>query len=144
MACLAFHDSLAPFTTKARMVVYIFPLKKQKTSLKLNMQKHFKTGKLTTQHKRKTKGSLASLKPFSFVHAADLHLGYSQYGLEARRQDFDDAFKELVDKTIELKPDFMIIAGDLFHQARPSNHTLENTIRSFKRLKDCRHPSLNC
>jgi DNA repair exonuclease SbcCD nuclease subunit len=69
-------------------------------------------------------------------------LGYSQYGLEARRQDFDDAFKEIVDKTIELKPDFMIIAGDLFHQARPSNHTLENTIRSFKRLKDAGIPVL--
>jgi len=76
------------------------------------------------------------LKPFSFVHAADLHLGYSQYGLEARRQDFDNSFKELVDKTIELKPDFMIIAGDLFHQPRPSNITLENTIRCFKLLKD--------
>jgi exonuclease SbcD len=82
------------------------------------------------------------LKPFSFIHAADLHLGYSQYGLEARRQDFDDAFRELVDRAIELKPDFMIIAGDLFHQARPSNHTLENTIRSFKRLKDAGIPVL--
>ena len=82
------------------------------------------------------------MKPFSFVHAADLHLGYSQYGLEARRQDFDDAFKELVEKAIELKPDFMIIAGDLFHQPRPSNHTLENTIRSFKRLKDAGIPVL--
>ena len=82
------------------------------------------------------------MKPFSFVHAADLHLGYSQYGLEARRQDFDDAFKEVVDKTIELKPDFMIIAGDLFHQPRPSNVTLENTIRSFKRLKDAEIPVL--
>ena len=82
------------------------------------------------------------MKPFSFVHAADLHLGYSQYGLETRRQDFDDAFRELVDRTIELKPDFMIIAGDLFHQARPSNHTLENTIRSFKRLKDASIPVL--
>jgi DNA repair protein SbcD/Mre11 len=82
------------------------------------------------------------LKPFSFVHASDLHLGYSQYGLEARRQDFDDAFKEVVDRTIELKPDFMIIAGDLFHQARPSNITLENTIRSFKRLKDAGIPVL--
>jgi len=82
------------------------------------------------------------LKPFSFVHAADLHLGYSQYGLEARRQDFDDAFRELVEKTIELKPDFMILAGDLFHQPRPSNHTLENTIRSFKRLKDAGIPVL--
>ena len=82
------------------------------------------------------------MKPFSFVHAADLHLGYSQYGLEARRQDFDNAFAEVVDKTIGLKPDFMIIAGDLFHQARPSNVTLENTIKSFKRLKDANIPVL--
>jgi DNA repair exonuclease SbcCD nuclease subunit len=88
------------------------------------------------------KGVTGNLKPFSFVHASDLHLGYAQYGLEARRQDFDNAFKELVDKTIELKPDFMIIAGDLFHQARPSNVTLENTIRSFKRLKDANIPVL--
>lgn len=82
------------------------------------------------------------MKPFSFVHAADLHLGYAQYGLEARRQDFDNAFKELVDRTIELQADFIIIAGDLFHQARPSNVTLENTIRSFKRLKDAGIPVL--
>jgi DNA repair protein SbcD/Mre11 len=82
------------------------------------------------------------LKAFSFVHASDLHLGYAQYGLEARRQDFDNAFSELVDRTIELKPDFMIIAGDLFHQPRPSNLTLENTIRSFKRLKDAGIPVL--
>lgn len=76
------------------------------------------------------------MKAFSFVHAADLHLGYSQYGLEARREDFDRSFQELVDKTIQLKPDFMIIAGDLFHDARPSNVTLENAIRSFSRLKE--------
>ena len=92
--------------------------------------------------KGEQKGVTAKLKPFSFVHASDLHLGYAQYGLEARRQDFDNAFKELVDKAIELKPDFMIIAGDLFHQARPSNVTLENTIRSFKRLKDANIPVL--
>ena len=82
------------------------------------------------------------MKPFSFVHAADLHLGYSQYGLEARREDFDRAFSELVDKTIELKPDFMIIAGDLFHQARPSNFTLESTIKSFSRLREAGIPVL--
>jgi len=76
------------------------------------------------------------LKAFSFVHASDLHLGYSQYGLEARREDFDKAFQELVEKTVELKPDFMIIAGDLFHQARPSNITLENAIKNFSRLRE--------
>ncbi|MDR2700646.1 MAG: DNA repair exonuclease [Nitrososphaerota archaeon] len=82
------------------------------------------------------------MKAFSFVHVSDLHLGYSQYGLEVRRQDFDNAFAELVDRTLELKPDFMIIAGDLFHQPRPTNITLENTIRSFKRLKDAQIPVL--
>ncbi|TRO48411.1 DNA repair exonuclease, partial [Candidatus Bathyarchaeota archaeon] len=82
------------------------------------------------------------MKSFSFVHASDLHLGYSQYGLEARRQDFDKVFAEIVDKTIELKPDFMIIAGDLFHHARPSNVTLENSIKSFKRLRDAGIPVL--
>jgi exonuclease SbcD len=82
------------------------------------------------------------LKSFSFVHAADLHLGYSQYGLETRREDFEKVFQELVDKTIELKPDFMIIAGDLFHHARPSNVTLENTIKSFSRLRDAGIPVL--
>ena len=82
------------------------------------------------------------MKAFSFVHAADLHLGYAQYGLEVRRQDFDNAFTEIVEKTLELKPDFMVIAGDLFHQARPSNVTLENAIRSFKRLRDAEIPVL--
>jgi DNA repair exonuclease SbcCD nuclease subunit len=82
------------------------------------------------------------MKAFSFVHAADLHLGYSQYGLEARREDFDKAFEELVEKTIELKPDFMIIAGDLFHQARPSNTTLETAIRNFRRLREAEIPVL--
>jgi len=46
-----------------------------------------------------------SVKPLSFVHAADLHLGYTQYNLDVRCEDFNAAFRELVDKTIELKPD---------------------------------------
>ncbi|MCW4034436.1 MAG: DNA repair exonuclease [Candidatus Bathyarchaeota archaeon] len=82
------------------------------------------------------------MKPFSFVHAADLHLGYAQYNLDVRRNDFNNAFAELVDKTIELKPDFMILAGDIFEQARPTNATLEAAIRNFRRLKDAGIPVL--
>jgi len=82
------------------------------------------------------------MKPFSFVHAADLHLDYMQYNLDVRREDFNVAFRELVDRTIELKPDFMIIAGDVFQQARPSNVTLENAITNFRRLKDAGIPVL--
>ena len=87
-------------------------------------------------------GGVVSLKAFSFVHAADLHLGYSQYGLEARREDFDKVFQELVEKTIELKADFIIIAGDLFQQPRPSNTTLESAIQHFRRLRDAGIPVL--
>jgi len=82
------------------------------------------------------------MKPFSFVHVADLHLGYAQYNLEARREDFDKAFQEVVEKTLQLKPDFMIIAGDLFQQARPTNTTLETAITKFRRLKDAGIPVL--
>ena len=82
------------------------------------------------------------MKPFSFVHAADLHLGYAQYNLDARREDFNAAFREVVDKTIELRPDFMILAGDLFQHARPSNTTLETAITNFRRLRDARIPVL--
>lgn len=82
------------------------------------------------------------VKPFSFVHVADLHLGYAQYNLDARREDFNAAFREVVDRTIELKPEFMIIAGDVFHRARPSNITLENVITNFRRLKEAGIPAL--
>jgi exonuclease SbcD len=82
------------------------------------------------------------LKPFSFVHASDLHLGYAQYGLEARRQDFDKAFEELVTRTIELNPDFMIVAGDMFEQPRPANNTLETAITSLNRLRKAGIPVL--
>jgi len=56
--------------------------------------------------------------------------------LETRREDFNRAFTEIVEKTVELKPDFMIIAGDIFHHARPSNVTLETAIKNFGRLQD--------
>jgi DNA repair exonuclease SbcCD nuclease subunit len=76
------------------------------------------------------------LKRFSFIHAADLHLGYAQYNLETRREDFDRAFQELVNKSLELKPDFLIIAGDIFQQARPLNSTLESVIQNLRKLHE--------
>jgi exonuclease SbcD len=62
--------------------------------------------------------------------------------MDVRRADFNAAFREVVEKTIELKPDFMIIAGDIFHHARPSNITLENAITNFRKLRDAGIPVL--
>ena len=92
--------------------------------------------------KHNYKEKVIVLKPFSFVHAADLHLGYAQYNLETRRVDFDRAFQELVDRTLELRPDFLIIAGDIFQQARPLNSTLESVIQNLRRLRDAKIPVL--
>jgi len=82
------------------------------------------------------------LRPFSFIHAADLHLGYAQYNLETRREDFDRVFEELVNRSLELKPDFLIIAGDIFQQARPLNSTLESVIQNLRKLRDAAIPVL--
>ncbi len=82
------------------------------------------------------------MKPFSFVHVADIHLGYTQYNLEARREDFNKAFAEVVDKTVSLEPDLVIIAGDIFHHARPNNVTLEAAIKNFGRLREAGIPVL--
>ncbi|MFQ6074725.1 MAG: exonuclease SbcCD subunit D [Candidatus Bathyarchaeia archaeon] len=70
-----------------------------------------------------------------FVHASDAHLGYSQYNLLERRQDFMKAFGEFIDKTIECSPDFVIFAGDLFNDPHPSNVVLGSAIELIDRIK---------
>jgi len=80
------------------------------------------------------------MKPFSFVHMADIHLGYLQYNLPERGEDFARALTEAVDKTLKLKPAFTVMAGDIFNSPRPSNKTLATAIREFRRLRDAGIP----
>ncbi|WP_458414153.1 metallophosphoesterase family protein [Schinkia sp. CFF1] len=62
------------------------------------------------------------MMPFSFIHAADIHLdspltGLEQYEgapVEKIRNATRDAFKNLVDTAIERQVSFIIIAGDLY------------------------------
>jgi DNA repair protein SbcD/Mre11 len=82
------------------------------------------------------------LHPFSFIHTADLHLGAMQYGLEERRNDFSTAFAHVVDAAIKLEVDFLIIAGDLFDNPRPSSATLTDVITELNRLKKHKIPVL--
>ncbi len=76
------------------------------------------------------------MKPFSFVHLADIHLGYMQYNLTERREDFTRVFVEAVEKTLKLKPSFVLLAGDIFDSPRPSNQTLATAIRELRKLKE--------
>ena len=49
-----------------------------------------------------------------FVHLADVHLGFRQYGLAERAADFVRAFDDAVDYCLRVAPDFVVIAGDFF------------------------------
>lgn len=74
------------------------------------------------------------------VHLADLHLGYRKYqrqtsaGINQRESDVALAFRKAIDKTIELQPDLVVIAGDIFHNVRPTNTAIVHAYMQFKRM----------
>ncbi len=71
------------------------------------------------------------------VHFADAHLGYRAYhrvtdkGINQREQDVQNAFGAVMKAAVDLQPDLVLMAGDLFHSVRPSNLVLQ---RAFKSL----------
>ena len=74
------------------------------------------------------------------VHLSDLHLGFRQYqrqtdrGLNQREADVASAFRKAMDKVIEIKPDVIVIAGDVFHAVRPTNPAILHAFHQFARL----------
>ncbi|WP_276257534.1 DNA double-strand break repair protein Mre11 [Haloglomus litoreum] len=76
------------------------------------------------------------------LHTGDTHLGYRQYNEPARRQDFLDAFRQVVEDAIEADVDAVIHAGDLFHDRRPELVDLMGTIGVLRRLDDAGIPFL--
>lgn len=75
------------------------------------------------------------------AHLADLHLGYRAYhrlgpgGINARERDVAMAFRAAVDRLAELRPDVVLVAGDVFHTVRPSNSAITDAFRQFVRLR---------
>jgi len=53
------------------------------------------------------------------AHISDTHLGYRQYNLDERENDFYEAFNEAIDKVIEERVDVLIHSGDLFDSPTP-------------------------
>jgi len=75
------------------------------------------------------------------AHLADIHLGYRAYnrvtrqGLNCREADVFNAFRQALAKVVEIQPDLIVIAGDLFHSVRPSNLCIERTFAEFVELR---------
>jgi DNA repair protein SbcD/Mre11 len=76
------------------------------------------------------------------AHLADLHLGFRAYhrltprGVNVREADVADAFRHAVDRICQLRPDLVIVAGDIFHTVRPSNTAIADAFRQFSVLTE--------
>jgi hypothetical protein len=74
------------------------------------------------------------------VHVSDLHLGFRQYqrltpaGINQREADVALSFRRAIDRVIELRPELVVIAGDVFHTVRPSNPAILAAFQQFSRL----------
>jgi DNA repair exonuclease SbcCD nuclease subunit len=71
-----------------------------------------------------------------FAHLADTHLGYRQYNLDEREEDFYKAFHEAIDKIIDAECDFVVHSGDLFDDPRPHVRAMVEAMAGFEKLKD--------
>ncbi len=72
----------------------------------------------------------------SFIHFADTHLGYEQYGVRERFNDFSKTFWNVTQEAVERKVDFVVIAGDLFNKRAIDALTLIHAIEGLQKLKD--------
>lgn len=72
----------------------------------------------------------------TFAHIADTHLGYRQYNLAEREQDFYEAFHEAVEKIIDSKAEVVLHSGDLFNEAKPSIRAMLEVKKGIKALQD--------
>jgi len=77
-----------------------------------------------------------------FLHAADVHLGYRQYGSEDRYCDFRRALDLLIAAAINENARFLCIAGDLFHKRTIEPRTLWQAYSALSRLKDAGIPCI--
>jgi len=74
------------------------------------------------------------------LHLSDLHLGFRQFqrttptGINQREWDVAQSFTRAIDRVIELRPDLVLIAGDVFHTVRPTNPAILHAFAQFSRL----------
>ncbi len=77
-----------------------------------------------------------------FMHIADIHLGYQQYGLKERFNDFSKIFLYLAEQAVEESVDFVLLAGDLFHQRKVEPLAMRVAIAGLEKLQNAGIPVL--
>jgi DNA repair exonuclease SbcCD nuclease subunit len=68
------------------------------------------------------------------IHTGDTHIGYQQYHVPERRQDFLAAFRTVVRDAIDDDVAAVVHAGDLFHDRRPTLSDIMGTLDVLEEL----------
>jgi DNA repair exonuclease SbcCD nuclease subunit len=76
------------------------------------------------------------------IHTGDTHIGYQQYHVPERRDDFLAAFRQVIEDAIAEDVDAVVHAGDLFHDRRPTLSDVLGTLDVLERLDDAGIPLL--
>jgi len=83
------------------------------------------------------------------IHLSDTHLGYREFqkidpktGINQREQDVYDAFERVADRILQLEPDLVLHAGDLFDSVRPTNRAVNMATAQFSRLSRANIPTV--
>lgn len=82
------------------------------------------------------------------LHFSDTHLGFNdleivnEAGINQREADFYDAFTQVINAIVEIKPDYAIHTGDLFHRPHPSNRAISFCLTQLKRLSVAQIPTI--
>ncbi len=76
-------------------------------------------------------------------HFADTHLGFSEYsridpqtGVNQREKDFYDSWNRIISDILDIKPDVVVHAGDLFHTSRPSNRAIRTALEGIQKVSE--------
>lgn len=68
------------------------------------------------------------------LHTGDTHIGFRQYGLEERREDFAQAFLQIVQLARDENVAAVVHAGDLFEDRNPGAEDLQATLQGLFQL----------
>ncbi len=88
------------------------------------------------------------MRSVTFIHAADLHLGAPFKGLRAVSAQWADtmlaaipaAYNRIIDIAIDHQVDFVLIAGDIFDDTRPSYSDFSLFVSGMERLNEAGIP----
>ena len=74
------------------------------------------------------------------MHVSDTHLGYRQYGLSERLDDWSSATRKSINYAIQNQVDCVVHSGDLFNSNKVDHTSLIHAIEMLRALKDADIP----